>query len=196
MQVMAYHHRHFPRSGIPLSETLEAWVLVFSIGLSIWLAHTNIIALLAAGVSNFESVGSFIEGLFFSSMLTTAPAVIALFESATYVPAWKLSLFGGAGAVCGDMLIFRFVQSKLVEHILTAALHPRVVHLGRRIASGPLWFLGPVLGTIVIASPLPDELGLLMMGLSHLRLVQFIPIAFAANAAGIYLIALAAQAAS
>lgn len=65
--------------------------------------------------------------------------------------------------------------------------------MGKAMGRGPLWWLGPLCGFVIIASPLPDELGLLMMGLSGIRLLWFIPLAFSANAAGIFLIALAGQ---
>ncbi|OGG52337.1 hypothetical protein A2851_04765 [Candidatus Kaiserbacteria bacterium RIFCSPHIGHO2_01_FULL_53_29] len=190
---MAIRHRHFPRNRIPLSETFEAWILFASIALSVWLIKSNALPPLIAHVSQFDVVGSFVEGFFFTSILTTIPAIIAILESARYVPAWELALIGGFGAVCGDLLVFRFVRSKLVEHILGAALHPRLVRLGKAITVSPLWWLGPVFGALVIASPLPDEIGLIMMGLSHIRLWQFVPIAFIANATGIFLMSLVAQ---
>lgn len=190
---MAVRHRHFPRDTIPLSETVEAWGLFTSIFATIVLIKTDAISYLVSHVSEFGVIGSFVEGFFFTSIFTTAPAIVSILESALYVPAWELAVVGGIGAVCGDLLVFRFVQSSLVEHILRMAFHPKVMRLGRMIASGPLWWLGPLGGALVIASPLPDEIGLLMMGLSHIRLSQFIPLSFAANAGGIYLMALAAQ---
>lgn len=186
-------HRHFPRNTIPLSETVEAWALFVSLFATFVLIKTDAIAIVVSHTSQFGLIGSFVEGFFFTSILTTIPAIVALVESASYVPAWELAVVGGIGAVCGDLLVFRFVQSRLVEHILKVTLHPKMMRLGRTISAGPLWWLGPLVGTLVIASPLPDEVGLIMMGLSHIRLIQFIPLSFAANAAGIYLMALAAQ---
>lgn len=190
---MTVRHRHFPRDTIPLSETVEAWTLVASIVLAVYLIKSDLISTIVVHTTQFGVVGSFVEGFFLTSVLTTIPAIVAILGSAAYVPAWELALVGGLGAVCGDLLVFRFVQSKLVEHILRVALHPSVMKIGARIAAGPLWWLGPLGGVIVIASPLPDELGLLMMGLSHIRLYQCILLFYLANAGGIYLIALASQ---
>jgi len=191
---MAQRHRHFPRNKIPLSETIEGWLLIASIGMTIWLFKTDFIATVVRQASESGLiVGAFIEGFFFTSILTTPPAIIALAESASYIAAWKLALIGAAGAVCGDLLVFRFVQSRLVERILSVALSPRILRWGDAIAHSPFWWLGPLCGAAVIASPFPDEVGLVMMGLSSIRFVTFIPLSFAANAAGIFLIALAAQ---
>ncbi|MCE9541018.1 hypothetical protein K8R03_00475 [Candidatus Kaiserbacteria bacterium] len=186
-------HRHFARNSIPLSETLEAWLFVASIVLAVVLIKSDSIAQLVAHTKDFGAIGSFIEGFFFTSMLSTVTAIAAILETARFVPAWELALVGGFGAVCGDLMLFRFVRSRLVEHILKAALSPGVRRFGRAVAAGPFFWLGPVCGALVIASPLPDELGLLMMGLSHIRLGYFILIAFVANAGGIYLMALAVQ---
>jgi hypothetical protein len=45
-----------------------------------------------------------------------------------------------------------------------------------------------VLGAFIIASPLPDELGLTLMGMSKVRLAVLVPVSFVMNAVGIYLL--------
>ena len=189
--VLRMHGSH--RKAIPLTETVEAWVLIFGIAVAVWLANSNVIASVVDTLGEYREVGAFISGLFFSSMLTTVPSIVALAEFAHYLPAWQLALLGGLGAIIGDFVIFRFVRSHLVDRIVSAAFSPGWRLIGRAISSGPAWWLGPVVGAIIIASPLPDELGLLMMGLSSIRPSRFLPIAFFANVAGIYVIAVTAQ---
>ena len=189
---MAQRHPHYPRN-IPLSVTFEAWMLCASIAGTVLLIKTNIIADLLSRVRDFDFVASFVSGFFFSSGIVTPPAMVAIIESAKFVPMWEITVVGSIGAVCGDLLLFRFMHSRLLEYFLQMSLHPRVIRMARRVAAGPLWWLGPVLGAVVIASPLPDELGLIMMGMSTIRMVQFVPLAFVANVAGIYLTILVAQ---
>ena len=50
------------------------------------------------------------------------------------------------------------------------------------------------LGALIIASPLPDELGLTMMGFSKIKTSLFIPISFLLNSLGILIIGLIAKA--
>lgn len=185
-------HRPHPLA-VPLSETIEAWTIIASLVFAVWFVKTDIVLSLITLSAEFSVLASFVAGLFFTSVLTTIPALVAVVEIATYVPAWEVAFFGGVGAVCGDVLVFRFVRSGLVERIMRAAIHPRVRTVGKVIASGPLWWVAPVFGAILIASPLPDELGLFMMGISHIRAVQFIPLVFVANMAGIFIIAQLAQ---
>ena len=181
-----------PRA-IPVAITLEAWVLIASFLLSIWLAKADVIGAFIERAAEFEEISSFISGIFFTSILTTAPAIVALGELGQHIAPRKVALFGGAGAVCGDLLIFRFLHSPLANYIIRAAVNSRLRRLGAALAKSALWWIVPLLGAAVIASPLPDEIGLLMMGLSSMRLWSFIVLAYVMNAAGIYAIAVAAQ---
>ncbi len=190
---MTVRHHRYPRNKIPISDTVEMWVLLAGLIAALYVLNTDVIAYVVAHTQQFGVVGSFVEGFLFTSVLTTALAVVAFIESVPFVPAWELAFFGAIGAVCGDLLLFRFVRSGLVDRILNAAFHQRAMRAWKKIASGPLWWLGPVLGIMVIASPLPDEMGLVMMGLSHIRTSTFIMLTFVANFGGIYAIALAAQ---
>ncbi|MSU73975.1 hypothetical protein EXS56_02430 [Candidatus Kaiserbacteria bacterium] len=182
-----------PRA-IPVAITFEAWILIASFLLSIWLAKADVIGAFIERAAEFEEISSFIAGMFFTSVLTTAPAIVSLGELGQYIAPWKVALFGGAGAVCGDILIFRFLHSPLANYIIRAAVNLRWRRFGTALEKSVFWWIVPVLGAIVIASPLPDELGLLMMGLSGMRLWSFMVLAYIMNAAGIYFITVAAQA--
>ncbi|OGG78335.1 hypothetical protein A3A36_01445 [Candidatus Kaiserbacteria bacterium RIFCSPLOWO2_01_FULL_52_12b] len=54
------------------------------------------------------------------------------------------------------------------------------------------WLI-PFVGALIIASPLPDEAGLAMMGLSKMKTSVFIPISFALNFLGILAIGIFAK---
>lgn len=190
---MSHIHRHSHPRGVPGEVTLDAWLVVVGIVLAVVLARSGIVGYLASITADFTVVSSFIIGLFFTSVLTTTPAIIAIVEFSYFVPPLLLAIVGGAGAVCGDLLIFRFVRSPLANYFVRLATHSRLRALGRALDRSPLWWLVPALGALVIASPLPDELGLLMMGLSHIRMPQFIMLSFAMNALGIFAIAMTAQ---
>ena len=187
---MAYKHPH-PRA-VSISETTESWILVAGIVLAVFLIKTDLIQHLLAHISD-SFISSFIAGIFFTSVLTTAPSIIALGEIAVHAPAWYVAVAGGLGALVGDLLIFRFVRSRLVEHIMRVAFSPHARRVGKALSKGPLRLIPIIGGTVLIASPLPDEIGLVMLGISHIRLWQFVPISLGANIAGIYAIALIAQ---
>lgn len=188
------YHRYFPRNKIPISVTLEAWLLIASIAFTVMLIRTNVIGMILVHAQEYDVLASFVAGFFFSSGIATPPAMVALAESAAYVPLWQLCVVGAIGSVVGDLVLFRFMRSKLLEYFLDVSMHPSVRRLGRWVARSPFWWLGPIVGAVVIASPLPDELGLIMMGLSSIRMWQFIALTFMANVAGIYAIVAVAEA--
>ncbi len=127
--------------------------------------------------------GSFIAGFFFTSLFTLIPAAVVLAELSQVVSPWLIALCGAAGAVVGDLFLFFFVR-KTVDSpfILTTGIRHRLKALMRH----PFlrWVL-PITGALIIASPLPDELGLALMGFSRISLLVFIPISFAMNFLGI-----------
>ena len=46
----------------------------------------------------------------------------------------------------------------------------------------------PVIGAIIIASPLPDELGVSLMGMSQMKASRFILLSYILNSIGIFLV--------
>ncbi len=181
-----------PRA-IPVAITVEAWILIGSLLLSIWLTKSDVLATFAAHAAEFEEISSFIAGVFFTSILTTAPAIVSLGELGQHIAPWKVAVFGAAGAICGDILLFRFLHSPLANYILKVAVHPRWRRAGIALEKSGFWWIVPLLGAAIIASPLPDELGLLMMGLSGMRIWSFVVLAYVMNVLGIYTIIITAQ---
>src|SRR5258708_40308412 len=53
-------------------------------------------------------VGSFIAGIFFTSIFTIAPASIALAVMSHSTPAYLVALWGALGALMGDVFLFLF----------------------------------------------------------------------------------------
>jgi hypothetical protein len=55
-------------------------------------------------------------------------------------------------------------------------------------------WLVPVIGAVIVASPLPDELGVSLMGASSIASWQFLILSYCLNAAGILVVVGLAQA--
>jgi hypothetical protein len=95
--------------------------------------------------------------------------------------------------VVGDYILFSFVRDRVsddVAYLLARTGTPRFVNLFRRHTFR--WVL-PFIGGLIIASPLPDELGLALLGMAKMRTNRFLLLSFAFNATGIFLIGLAAR---
>ncbi len=170
-------------------------IIVASIFIAVILVRTHTLANILLQTKEMEYFGSFVAGLFFTSVFTTAPAIVTLGQIAEANNIWATAFFGAMGALIGDLLIFRFVRDELTAHLLDALRHGPGLKRFRTLmrARHFRWFT-IALGGLIIASPLPDELGISLIGLSKSSWKFFIPMSFTFNFIGIVLIGLAARA--
>ena len=170
-------------------------VIALSVIVAIILVKTDVIVSILTRTQELEFIGSFFAGLFFTSIFTTAPAIVTLGEIAQEYSLLLTAIAGGLGAVVGDLIIFHFVRDRFADHltdlIKTQGGGRRLLKVFRRRSSKWITFL---VGGLIIASPLPDELGVTLLGFSKLKLEGFIIISFIFNTIGIVLIGLAARA--
>lgn len=168
-------------------------IIGLSVILTLILVKNGTLKNLLASVQGITFFGSFFAGIFFTSVFTIAPATVVLAELAQLNSPLEVAFFGGIGALCGDLIIFRFVKDSLggdIEYLvqkrggerLSAIFHYKLFK----------WLI-PFLGALIVASPLPDELGLAMMGLSKMKTSLFIPVSFLLNSLGILVIGLIAK---
>lgn len=163
-------------------------LLATSLVLLFLFSDTEIAHALIRHIGTYGYAGAAITGVFFVSTFTVAPASVVLFHLAQEFNPVLIALFAGAGAVLGDLLIFRFLKDGVFDE-----MRPLVKKLGgSRIAAlfrTPYFaWLVPVVGAFIIASPFPDEIGISLLGLSKIDWWQFIILAFVLNALGIFII--------
>ncbi len=134
-------------------------------------------------------IGAFIAGILFVSTFTVATGALILLILAETLHPIEIGIIAGLGAVVGDIIIFRFIKDNLASEITDIYNHvDNKKHLKKLFHSPYFSWTLPVLGAIMIASPLPDELGISLMGLSKLRTIPFMIISFILNSIGIFLI--------
>ncbi len=133
--------------------------------------------------------GAFVAGILFVSTFTMSIGTVLLLFLAENLHPLELAVIAGIGAVMGDLMIFRFVRSRglatEIRHIFEFLGSDKINHLVHTKYFS--WTL-PVIGALVIASPLPDELGVSLMGISKMGMGQFIAVSFVFNAIGILLV--------
>lgn len=160
-------------------------VVTLSIVIAIILAKTGALAGILTGTQEWTILGSLVAGIFFVSIFTAAPAGVVLFEMAASNPIWEVALFGGIGALIGDLIIFKFIKDSVSEDIHWLMRKTKQDRLLSIFKPKLFKWLIPFIGALITASPLPDEAGLAMMGLSKMKTSVFIPISFALNFLGI-----------
>ena len=132
--------------------------------------------------------GAFIAGIFFVSTFTVATALLVLLYLGEVQNPIIVALIASAGALLGDLVIFRFIKNSLIQEIqsiLDIVPYFRKRHLLKITHHKHLaWFL-PVIGAMIIASPFPDEIGISLMGISKISPIRFMIISYVLNTAGI-----------
>jgi hypothetical protein len=94
----------------------------------------------------------------------------------------------------GDLILFLFIRDRFADD-LAASFKPSLArHILSSFHLGFLKWLAPVVGALIIASPLPDELGLGLMGISKTKIAILLPVSFVMNFLGICALVWFAQA--
>jgi hypothetical protein len=148
------------------------------------LAQAGIIGWLVNIFGN-QIIASFFSGLFFTSVFTIAPASVAL-VSIVNTSIMSIALWGALGALCGDLILFFFIRDRFADDVMLSIKPSVAKHILNSFHLGFMKWLSPLLGALIIASPLPDEFGLTLLGLSKTRVSILIPVSFVMNFLGIY----------
>lgn len=166
------------------------FLLAVSLYVAFELYRTGAIEAWVLAASPHIIPGSFIAGLFFTSLFTLAPATVVLVEIAHVSDPFVVAGLGAAGAVFGDLFLFMFVRNSVSDNISMLLNGVQRRHLKALLQHPLLHWLLPAVGALIIASPLPDELGLALMGFSRMKLAVFVPISYVMNFLGILAVGL------
>lgn len=144
-------------------------------------------------VTPVRFLAEFIAGMMFTSFLTTPFSFALFFLLAKTTDPLQIAIIGGIGACIGDMLIISIFRNSFFDDFKTLEKTLKFKRLFHFFHHSHFNHLAPILGVLVIASPFPDELGLMMLGGSKLKLIQLTILTFVINAAGIYFYALTSK---
>ncbi|MFA5084397.1 MAG: hypothetical protein WC475_03420 [Candidatus Paceibacterota bacterium] len=174
--------------------TRDLGVIALSIIIAIILIKTGALKNLLTTTQELKFIGSFIAGIFFVSVFTAAPATVVLAEIVKTNSIFWVAFFGGIGALAGDLIIFRFVKDNLSADFLYLVKKSKSERFMSIFRLKLFRWLVPFVGALIVASPLPDEIGLAMMGLAKMKTALFVPLSFLLNFLGILVIGLIAKA--
>jgi uncharacterized membrane protein YdjX (TVP38/TMEM64 family) len=168
----------------------NTFILLISIIFLIFFLDSPFIKNIIDSVLKLGYLGAFLVGIFFVSSFSVVPASIVLFFLAKELDPVNIAFATGLGAVVGDYLIFRFLKDYVFEE-LRPFFRKIKNFLFPRFKLNPYFFwIIPILGAIIIASPFPDEIGIGLMGLSKIKNWQFLLLSFILNSLGILLMLL------
>ncbi|MDP2695705.1 MAG: hypothetical protein Q8O87_00440 [bacterium] len=168
-------------------------ILTVGVLIAIFLVRLGIDDAIISASGRVQILANFLAGMFFTSVLTVGTAAVVLGELALDVGLVQLAFVGALGAIIGDLILFSFIRDRIADDF-AALIHQQRYRGLRHILHLALWHrLLPVLGFILVASPLPDEIGLAMMGISKIKTHHLIFLSFFANFFGILIVGLVAR---
>lgn len=171
------------------SALLRDFVMIgVGIIIALLLSRFGVLDYIISLFKDYYIISSFIAGIFFTSVFTLAPASVALVHIAENSPISSVAIWGGLGAMCGDLILFFFVKDRFAEDLKKALKPKHVRYFMKSLHLGFMRWLSPIIGALIIASPLPDEFGITLLGMSKVKTIILIPIAFFMNMLGIYLL--------
>jgi uncharacterized membrane protein YdjX (TVP38/TMEM64 family) len=147
-------------------------------------------------MGKFGYVGAFIGGLFYPISFTIAPSISLLYLLGKSLNPLLIALIGGTGGTISTFIMFHFIK-KSVENIgFFSWLRVKVFLLTarsrflRKIKKSKFaQYIIPVIAGLIIASPLPDELAVAIMGVVKYETKKFLLFSFLFNFVGIFLVA-------
>ncbi len=181
--------RKYPRLLSFIFSIIASYVL-YALGYLDWIKELH----------SGESAVAFVLGGFLFSFGFTAAFGFAIFvELANTMTPINGALLGGVGSLIADMTILLFVQEHLMQELkmLKESWIMRMITGALFHHRFPKWLRETILWTIsivIIASPLPDEIGVALVGsLERIDKRLFALLCLVLNAAGIWVILMAAR---
>lgn len=137
-------------------------------------------------------LGIFIGGILFAFGFT-APFSVGLFILINPSNIWIAAIIGGLGALISDLLIFKFIKLSFKDEFKRLKNTKTMKSIGLLIQNSlgekiKVYLLYSLAG-LIIASPLPDEIGVIMLaGMTKINFKVLVIISFILNTLGILVI--------
>ncbi len=171
----------------------DFFIIALSVACAVWLVHSGVLRHFLDTTRDMHFLQSFLGGMFFTSAFTTPVAIVFLGEIARLNSIFWTAFFGGLGALVGDLILFTFIKDRFSNDLMALIGKTGVEKLRHIFASRLFHWLSPFVAAIIMASPFPDELGIMLLGFAKTRAILFMLISFTANFLGILVIAAIAR---
>lgn len=161
---------------------------IITIVLFVLALDTAIVKALIDEIVGLGLIGVFLAGMLFVSFFTAAPAIVLLATFTQDYNIFVVSLIGGLGAMLGDWIILKTFEDKIGSELVPLAKKLKLMDFISLLHKKSYAGITATIGAIIIASPLPDEAGLALLGLSKISTIKLLVLTFVLNAAGIYIL--------
>ncbi|MBI4139989.1 hypothetical protein HY483_03430 [Candidatus Woesearchaeota archaeon] len=144
---------------------------------------------LISSLKNIGDYGVFISGLLFSYGFTAAPATAIFLSLGEQSNIIITAMIGGLGALIADLTIFELIRTTMADELHRIEREQIFKKVKKFVPRTIRHYIIPVIGGLIIASPLPDELGVaLIAGTKNIKPIVFSIISYVLNTIGIYIL--------
>jgi hypothetical protein len=163
-------------------------LLVGSVLAAFWLTRLPFFRETVLRLGALGYLGSFVGGVFYAFSFTISFSLVLLTTLAEKLNPLAVSFLAGCGALLGDYILYRFFKDEIAKDLEPIYQRLGGSHLRRLLKTKYFSWALPVIGAIIIASPLPDEAGITLLGIAKMPTWQFLAVSFIHNLVGIFLI--------
>lgn len=136
-------------------------------------------------------IGIFVAGILYSDGFTAAFATSALLILANHQNIYLAAIIGGFGSLFTDLILFGLIRHSFKDEIEKLSKEKFIIYIYKLMPNILRKCLLPFLACIVIASPLPDEIGVTLLAtIRTFPTRTFSIISFALNTIGIFAVLL------
>jgi len=149
------------------------FLLLLGLFFTYLLYRSSLFPSLISFLVRFGYLGGLLGGFLFSSTLTALVGLLLILSLAPHLNIFGLVSAAALGAVIGDIVIFYFIRNK-IDH--DSSFAPQLFtryHLTKLFHSRYFSWTLPIIGALIIMSPLPDELGISLFSVSHVPVEEF-----------------------
>jgi len=164
---------------------------ILAIAAFVLLLDTALIQALLAYIEHLGIPGIVLTGLLFVSFFTVAPATVLLIALTEDYSPLTIAFYAAIGSLGGDWIILKIFEERVGYELKPLAKKWKLLTFFRLLKRKKNRERTTLLGMVVVASPLPDEIGLGLLGIAHLPTASLLIITFLLNAAGILILLLA-----
>lgn len=169
---------------------LRTGIFILSLSFAWWLVKAGYLQGLIDTILPFRILAEILAGVLYTSFLTSPISVAMLIVLAQENNPIITALLAGLGAASADLFMVRFFRKELSSNLNLVSGPLRFQQINKLLQMLHLDFIVPLIGAIIVASPFPDELGLMMLGVSKLKFQEIALLTYILNTAGILLIVL------
>lgn len=174
-----HHHHQKHNLRLLFVGTILAFVLI----------KANQFTNLTGIVNSYPVFFAYFGGMLFASTFTVSTGAIILVSLSQSNPFAIVSVLATLGAITCDSFIFLAIKDNVSHHISeTYSYFSKHNHLHKILHTRYFAWTLPVIGAVLMATPLPDELAVSLLGLSKLSYSKFVTIALISHFIGISLI--------